>query len=77
MPVRVKILADARFFTLRGLCRETAQTSAVRIGETRPGLSPRVPLWRAEWPETGETPTGFFMEFSQMLVVINRFFRTF
>ena len=37
---RVKNIADAIFFALRGLCRETAQASADRIGETRSGLSP-------------------------------------
>ena len=37
----MKKTADAIFFTLRVLCRETAQTSADRIGETRSGLSPR------------------------------------
>ena len=38
----MKNLVDTRFFTLRGLCRKTAQTSADRIGETRSGLSPCV-----------------------------------
>ena len=37
----MKNLVDTRFFVLRGLCREAAQTSADRIGETRSGLSPR------------------------------------
>ena len=30
---RVKNLVDTRFFTLRALCRETAQSSADPIGE--------------------------------------------
>lgn len=38
----MKNLADASFFTLRASCRETAQSSADRIRETRCGISPRV-----------------------------------
>ena len=39
--VRAKNITDALFFTLRGVCRETAKTSFDRVGETRSGLSPR------------------------------------
>ena len=37
----MKNIVDTIFFTLRALCRGTAQSSADRIGETRFGLSPR------------------------------------
>ena len=37
----MKNLVNTRFLHSRGLCRNAAQTSADRIGETRSGLSPR------------------------------------
>ena len=39
---RAKNLVDTRFSALRGLCRETSQTSSDRVGESSSGLSPRV-----------------------------------
>jgi hypothetical protein len=43
----VKNLVDTRFFTLRALCRETAQSSADPIGENASAYFSSGPLWRA------------------------------